>query len=264
MPPDSVLSYAAALTEELERTSGGLMLAAYLHGSAALGGWLPSSDVDMLFIASDDISAAALSVVARSLADSHRACPGRGLECSVVTQSAAAAARPPWPFLLHVATGATEPGGSRVVFGRSHHGRSHHWADSPGDTDLLMHYAVCRAAGWPVSGPPPQQLIGSVSRKQILTYLAGELSWGLEHAPEAYAVLNTCRALIYLTDGELMSKVAGSEAALRRGLGPAGLIRRALDQQQGLAAERRPGPDAAAFVRAAIAALDAGVPLREP
>ena len=263
MPPDSVISYAAALTEELERASGGLMLAAYLHGSAALGGWLPGSDVDMLFIASDDISAAALGLVAGSLADSHRACPGRGLECSVVSQSAAAAARPPWPFLLHVTTGPTEPGGRRIVFGHSHHA-----ADSHGDTDLLMHYAVCRAAGWPVSGPPPHRLIGPVSRKQIFSYLAGELSWGLKHAPEAYAVLNTCRALIYLADGELVSKVAGGEAALRRGLGPAGLIRRALAQQQGRAAEQKPGQDAAAFVLATAAALDAaldaGVPLREP
>jgi hypothetical protein len=247
MPPDSVLGYAAALTEDLEHVSGGLVLAAYLHGSAALGGWLPSSDVDMLFIAADDVSAGKLDLMARSLAGNHGACPGRGLECSVVSQSAAASARPPWPFLLHVATGPTEPGGSRIVFG----------SDSPGDTDLLMHYAVCRAAGWPVSGPPPQQLIGPVGRTQILTYLAGELSWGLEHAPEAYAVLNACRALVYLADGQLVSKVAGGDAALRRGLGPAGLIRRALAQQQGQAPGRKPGQDAAEFVLATAAALDA-------
>ena len=56
MPPVSVLAYAAALTQELQRASDGLVQAAYLHGSAALGGWLPSSDVDILFIAADDIS----------------------------------------------------------------------------------------------------------------------------------------------------------------------------------------------------------------
>jgi len=255
MPPASVLGYVAALTEELQRAPGGLVLAAYLHGSAALGGWLPSSDVDVLFIARDECSAGKLDIMARSLADSHDVCPGRGLECSVVSQSAAAAAAPPWPFLLHVATGPAEPGGSRIVVGRSQHGRSHHGADSRGDSDLLMHYAVCRAAGWAVSGPPPQQLIGPVSRKQILSYLAGELHWGLKHAPEAYAVLNTCRALVYLADGELVSKVAGGDAALRRGLGPAGLIRRALAQQQGRAAPQQPDADVAAFVRAAAAAL---------
>src|SRR5262249_46864492 len=108
MPPDSVLAYAAALTEELKLASGGLVQAAYLHGSAALGGWLPSSDIDILYIAADDISSGALGLVARSLADSHPVCPGRGLECSVVSRSAAAAARPPWPYLLHVVTGPAE------------------------------------------------------------------------------------------------------------------------------------------------------------
>ena len=129
--------------------------------------------------------------------------------------------------------------------------------------DLLTHYAVCRAAGWPADGPPPQAIIGPVGRPLILDYLAGELRWGLEHAPEAYAVLNTCRALIYLADGGLVSKVAGGDTAgglvskvaggdtaLRRGLGPAGLIRRALAQQEGRAAE------AAAFVLATATALD--------
>jgi Domain of unknown function (DUF4111) len=116
--------------------------------------------------------------------------------------------------------------------------------------DLLTHYAVCRAAGWPADGPPPQAIIGPVGRPLILDYLAGELRWGLEHAPEAYAVLNTCRALIYLADGGLVSKVAGGDTALRRGLGPAGLIRRALTQQEGRAAE------AAAFVLATATALD--------
>ena len=42
---------------------------------------------------------------------------------------------------------------------------------------------------------------GVVPRRVILDYLAGELHWGAGHAPEAYAVLNACRALIYLTDG---------------------------------------------------------------
>jgi len=246
MPPDSVLAYAAALAEELQLASGGLVRAAYLHGSAALGGWQPSSDIDILFIAADNLSSAALALVARSLAESHRACPGRGLECSVVSRSAAAAAQPPWPFLLHVVTGPAEPGGSRIILG----------ADLPGDTDLLMHYAVCRAAGWPVAGPPPQQLIGPVSRAHILAYLARELAWGLEHATEAYAVLNTCRAVIYLTDGQIVSKVEAGEAARRRGLGPAALIQRALAQQQGRAAEQRPEADAAAFALATAAALN--------
>ena len=61
-PPGSVLSYAGRLIGQLMTASGGLLQAAYLHGSAVLGGWVPGrSDVDMLFVAADDISIAAVT-----------------------------------------------------------------------------------------------------------------------------------------------------------------------------------------------------------
>ncbi len=51
-----------------------------------------------------------------------------------------------------------------------------------------------------------------------------------------------CRALVYLNEGRIVSKIAGGLAALDRGIGPPGLIRRALDQQQGTAPSGRQGP----------------------
>jgi hypothetical protein len=245
MPPDRVLAYATAVTGELMTASGGLVQAVYLHGSAVLGGWQPASDVDMLVVGADSIQASALAGIAAVLAarsDAAGGCPGRGLECSVVTTTAAAAAHAPWPYLLHV---AGEAGGCRTRYG----------ADSPGDADLLMHYAVCRAAGWMVCGRPPRDVIGLVPRQTILAYLAGELHWGLRHASEAYAVLNACRAMVYLTDDAIVSKIAGGEAALSRGFGPAGLVTRALSQQRGTAAGQQPEDDAIEFVLATAAAL---------
>lgn len=245
MPPDRVLEYAAAVTGELLTASAGLVQAAYLHGSAVLGGWQPASDVDMLFVVADSAAASALARMAAVLAarsDRAGGCPGRGLECSVVTATAAAAPRAPWPYLLHV---AAEPDGCRIHLG----------ADSPGDRDLLMHYAVCRAAGQAVCGRPAREVIGPVPRQAILAYLADELDWGLQHSPDAYAVLNACRATVYLTDDAIVSKIAGGEAALDRGFGPAELIRRALSQQRGRATGQPPGGDAAEFVQATAAAL---------
>lgn len=219
-PAGSVLAYARTLTGQLITVSGGLLQAAYLHGSAALGGWMPGrSDVDMLFVTADGIG-------------------------SVVTVAQARQPAPPWPFVLHVAAGPGKP--DRTVQPGS---------QSPGDPDLLMHYAVCRAAGRPVCGPPAAELIGAVPRRVILDYLAGELCWGIEHAPEAYAVLNACRALIYLTDRQIVSKVAGGEAALRRGAGPAEVIQRALAQHQGSEPDRPPASDAVSFVLATAATL---------
>jgi len=245
MPPDRVLEYAAAVCGELMTASGGLVRAAYLHGSAVLGGWQPASDVDMLFVVADNLVPSALASMAAVLAarsDRAGGCPGRGLECSVVTATAAAVPRAPWPYLLHV---AGEADGRRIHLG----------ADSPGDTDLLMHYAVCRAAGWAVTGPRPRDIIGAVPRPTILRYLADELDWGLRHASEAYAVLNACRAMVFLSDDAIVSKIAGGQAALDRGFGPAGLIRRALSQHRGHAAEQPPERDATEFVHATAGAL---------
>ena len=71
-----------------------------------------------------------------------------------------------------------------------------------------------------------------MARDVVLRYLAGELDWGLEHGTESYVVLNACRALEYLDGGLVVSKIAGGEAALRRGIEPGELIRQALDQQR--------------------------------
>lgn len=202
------------------------------------------SDVDMLFVTEGGVPSQVLAAVAAALTAPQPECPGRGLECSVVGAGQAARPHAPWPFLLHVAHAS---GGDqrRVVSG----------ADRPGDPDLLMHYTVCRAAGWPAYGPAARDLIGRVRRPVVLGYLADELGWGIEHGTEAYAVLNACRALIFLADGQIVSKVAGGGIALARGLGPPAVLSRALDQQQGNAKERTAAPDAVEFVSAAAAAL---------
>jgi aminoglycoside adenylyltransferase-like protein len=238
--------YAARLTAAVTAVIGRQLAAAYLHGSVALGGWVASrSDVDVLFVVADDVTEAAVAAIADVLAHTAE-CPGRGLEYSVVTRSQAARPAPPWPFVLHAGFGHGGPG---LVTGRS----------MSGDSDLLMHYAVCRSAGIVLAGPPPEAVIGPVSRQVILAYLADELAWGLANAPECYAVLNACRALVYLEENRIVSKVSGGLAALRRGSGPAALIRRALDQQQARIPERRPGADAAMFASQVAAALNDAV-----
>ena len=239
------LKYAERLTALLADRCGGALVAAYLHGSAALGGWVAErSDIDVLFVVADDIPRAAVTAAAGLLAAPGADCPGLGLECSVVTASQARRPAPPWPFVLHASPAAGEP---RVV-----------WGDTrPGDRDLIMHYTACRAAGRTLLGPPARDGIGTVARPVILGYLADELGWGLAHAPECYAVLNACRALVFLADDVIVSKVAGGLAALDRSLAPPDLVRDALDQQQGRSPERAPGPEAISFVTGAAATLRA-------
>lgn len=244
-PPGQVLSYVQSLAGQVGQSLGGRLRAAYLHGSAVLGGWQAErSDVDVLFVTEDGVSHQGITAAAAVLAAAEPDCPGQGLECSVVTVGQAGRPQAPWPFLLHAARDPGD-GRTRIVDG----------GERPGDPDLLMHYTVCRAAGWPVHGPAPAELIGSVPRPVILGYLADELHWGIEHGSEAYAVLNACRAQVFLADGRIVSKVAGGSIALAQGLGPGAVIGRALDQQQGRIPPPRPGRDAAEFVLAVAAAL---------
>jgi streptomycin 3"-adenylyltransferase len=244
-----LISYGELLAGRAASAAGGQLEAVYLHGSAVLGGWRADrSDVDVLLVTARELAGPALDDVTAALLATVGHCPGRALECSVVTAEQAARPGEPWPFLVHV---QAAPGGAgnddaapRIVRG----------AAVSGDADLLMHYAVARSCGWPLQGPPPRALIGAIPRPDILGYLAAELAWGLAHAPEAYCVLNACRALVYLADGMIVSKISGGETALRRG-GPPALIRRALDQQRGQASEQPPQRDAAGYVANVAAAL---------
>ncbi len=122
-----------------------------------------------------------------------------------------------------------------------------------GDPDLLMHYLVCRVAGVPVLGAKPQAGFGTVPRSIVLAHLATELIWGAEHGSEAYAVLNACRALVYATQGNIVSKIEGGRMVLDEGrLGPADVVARALDEQRGMSPPMTVGADVAAFVRLVV------------
>lgn len=243
---------AQRIAANLDAVAGGRLVAVYLHGSAVLGDWIPGrSDVDVLIVTADDTSETTAESMTGAITSGEPEpltgeWPEPTVETSIVTAAAARDPGPPWPFLRHVVMDPVEP--TRVV--RPDEGQ--------GDRDLLMHYVACRGAGYPAFGPPPRDLIGPIRRADILAYLADELSWGLANAPERYAVLNACRARLYLTDRTFVSKIAGGEAALRDSTGPANLISRALAQQRATQPDRPPTVDAIAFVEATIAMLRDG------
>lgn len=212
------------------------LIATYLHGSAALGGFMPGrSDIDVLVVCGDrPIDRNRLTAAVQMLQSMVGGCPGRGVELSMVAQRQAREPGAPWPFVLHVSIGAGE---ETVVFGE----------DCGGDPDLVMHYVACRAAGIALRGPAPTELIGPVARADVLAYLRAELGWALEHAPEAYGVLNACRALAYLDRDQVLSKIDGARYALERGAPPQ-LISSALAMQRGDQPNQPPSQAARRFI----------------
>jgi Domain of unknown function (DUF4111) len=178
-----------------------------LHGSAALGSWVSArSDVDVLVIADDTdrVGGQALSRCASAVHGLAAMCPGRGAELSVITASLARRPAPPWPFLLHV---NTEPTHVTTVFGQAH----------PGDPDLLLHLAVCRAVGIGVRGAAPDDIIGEIERPAIIRAMDAELVSSLDDADTTYTVLNACRAWCYVATDRLVSKRVGAKWAVTQG-----------------------------------------------
>jgi hypothetical protein len=213
------------------RLSG--MVGVYVHGSAALGGFGPSSDLDVLVVVNGGVDWPGLG--AQLLAE----CGGpHALELSVVEASAALHPSPPWPYHLHVNSGE-----SRCATGAG-----------GGDPDLIAHYAVTRAAGVAISGPPAESVVGPVSRKHLVGYLREELPWGVESADQRYAVLNACRAVAYARSGLVLSKVDGGVWWLEL-FGDQSLVAEALTAQREGRDLGPSTPEARAFVLERLATL---------
>jgi len=252
LPPDVIVALDAVATM-IEQAVTPRRCVLVVHGSLALGGFEPVvSDVDVLVIVDDrpPLGPTGWRKLGGDLATA--AVPGRGIELSVVDLVAAARPAPPWPFLLHV---ATEPAGAgvspKVVLGEGH----------GGDPDLLMHYAVAREAGVTRPARPVDELVGEVERPAVLRYLVDELAWAVTNAGESYAVLNAGRALRYLLDGSIVSKLDGATTALAEGA-PAAIVERALDVRRGRVADRDPTEPALAFVAATRRRLAAAAAAR--
>ena len=197
-------AYCGSVATTLRAILGESLSGLYLHGSGAMGGWVAElSDVDLLAVSDQPLSADEKQAVASALTSRDLPAPGVGLEFSLVWTASFEPMTPTPGFELHITTGV-EP---KVVDGAGH----------PGDPDLVMHYAVCRGRGVAILGPPPHLIFPEVPRQMLLQALADEVVWGLESAPLRYAVLNACRAWAFAQKGRLLSKIEGGAWALGRG-----------------------------------------------
>lgn len=130
-------------------------------------------------------------------------------------------------FELHITTASDD---AKVVDGHQRNG----------DPDLVLHFAVARAAGRLLGpGTRPAEVFAYVADDLIVAQLATELRWGAEHAPGEYAVLNACRAWKFAVDRTLVSKIDGGLWALcRTEESDRNLIAAAIDgQRSGLSAD---------------------------
>lgn len=245
--PD-VMRYGRALAAALSQVLGDQLVGVYLHGSAVLGDFTPRrSDVDILAVSSGPLSDAARDDLRGALSPSALHCPGRGLEFSIVARRSLRDVGPAPPFELHVAT-ETESGTERFVDG---HAR-------PGDTDLVMHYAVLTAHGVAVTGAPAPEVFPEVPRPLLLDALRRELDWAIENASPTYQVLNAARAWRFAEENVICSKTEGGEWARHR-LRDARVVEEALAHRHGATDEHPDEAEALALVDAVRSRVDAAV-----
>ncbi|KAK3190824.1 nucleotidyltransferase activity protein [Lecanicillium sp. MT-2017a] len=204
-------TYLQALASTTVQVLGDNLTGIYLHGSAVLGGYLPSrSDLDILILVASPLSTTDQTRLSRALSQSALPCPAVGLELSVVLASVAAAqptTRAP-PFEMHMTTAERD---SKVI------GRD---AGASGDEDLMLHFWVARERGRALlddAGPAPAEAFAPVPRGVVRAQVRRELLWVKGEAAVAtgeYAVLNAARALGMVRTGRVMGKVEGGRWAL--------------------------------------------------
>lgn len=194
-------AYVKAVAAAFEHVLHDDLVGVYLHGSAVLGGFnVHRSDIDILAVVREPIPKLKHGVV-DAIQSIEVPCPAVGLEMSIVTLPSAANPTTKPLFEVHM---TTAPQDSKVVDGDDH----------PGDPDLVLHYAVCRAAGRVLHGSPPDQVFAPVSEELIMSQLLDELHWASESAAGECAVLNACRAWLYAVERRLVSKIGGGQWAM--------------------------------------------------
>lgn len=186
----------------------------YLHGSLAMGCYFrPKSDLDLLVVVGGPLppeERRRLAQICVALSD-ERPTPG-DLELSVVQMRHTCRFAHPLAFEVH--------------YGDSHkeqirRGESDYTVERR-DDDLAAHCTVTRARGVTLAGAAILDVFGPVPWEMYVASVLGDFDWIVEgeHILKSpyYGVLNCCRVLQLLTEGEgtVASKVEGAAWALAR------------------------------------------------
>lgn len=240
--------YVGEIARRVADRLGSDLAALYLSGSGACGGWAAgASDIDLIVVSARPLPAAARRALVEPLRHRALPCPARGLELVVYDRAAVAAPGRTVPFQLNLNTGSGIE--DRVALDAAD--EPSHW--------FLIDLAIARDCARPLLGPPPERLIGSVSRPDALRALVDSLDWHAEHeVASANSILNACRGWRYAVEGVWSPKPEAGRWALERG-GGAEAIAAAIAVRTGAPAEPDPAAAARLLARARAAILAATV-----
>lgn len=198
------------LCETVKDALGEHLTGIYLHGSASMGcfSW-NTGDVDCLVVTAAPLGKAAKTAMIDTCLALQPLCPSKGLELSVVTKAACENPQRNPAFEFHFSPLYAES------YARDPQGQLGRMPKT--DPDLIVHFSMVRSRGMALLGVSPKQMFAPVPRLWLLDSIQDDLADAVQNmeVQPVYYILNFCRALACLEDGQLLSKQEGGEWGLR-------------------------------------------------
>lgn len=213
--PDDVHLQVEHLSYRVFQLLPGNVTGVYLHGSLATGCFNPErSDIDLLVITHSPTPAEVKPALARLLLElSRHPAP---VEIHFIRGSQLRPWRYPTPFDFHYSEGWRDRFEAELRSG------SWHSCMDPGqvDEDLGAHVMITRQRGVCLYGRGIQEVFPEVPPKDYIDSILGDVLsdvYGLNSTFDnpVSIILNACRTLAYLKNGEVLSKDEGGDWALR-------------------------------------------------
>ena len=206
MTRPSIADWAQSATRQLHQLLGEDLVAAYLIGSGALGGFVPEqSDVDLVAVCAESPSDQRKQAIIDLLTREAMTWPVRGLEF-VLYARAAVATPPPAPrFEINLNVGRRMP----LHVSLDPALEPAHW--------FVVDLAILREHGVALAGPSARDLVAPIPRTHLLNALLESLAWHAAHERQLHStVLNAGRAWRYAQEGVWSSKDNAANWVLAR------------------------------------------------
>lgn len=179
----------------------------YLHGSLAMDCYNPdSSDIDFLVVVKEKPAFHDLRGLIDVLINLSEDGPEKGFEMSVLLEEDAKNFRYPTPFVLHYSN----------LYKDKYIKQPDFICSGSEDPDLAAHITVLRKRGKCLVGQPINEVFQPVPEKYYIDSIKSDVISSREEITgnPVYYILNLCRVLYFLRDGEVCSKKEGGEWAL--------------------------------------------------
>lgn len=234
----SIDGWGRSATRRLHRLLGDDLVAAYLIGSGALGGFVAEqSDVDMVAVCAEPPSNERTSAIVETLTREAMSWPVRGLEFVLYARAAVATPSRTPHFAINLNVGRRMPLHVTVDPALE----PAHW--------FVVDLAILREHGVAVAGPPARETVAPIPRAYLLDALLESLAWHTAHEQQLHStVLNAGRAWRYAEEGVWSSKDDAACWALARAADPS-LVEDALAIRHGAGSRALDGARVQRFVQ---------------